>query len=125
MYKRDEILKYLRYEVILRGRLLVSVVCALISGFTSYAVARRQSKEDVKKLEKTYELDLENEKEKHKLEIDKLELEHKHQLELQQKQFENQLGSDMMNTLISEAMKMPEVKKQISQGMNIAGNKKR
>ena len=73
---------------------IVSVVCALISGFTSYA-------------------------------IDKLELEHKHQLELQQKQFENQLGSDMMNTLISEAMKMPEVKKQISQGMNIAGNKKR
>ena len=68
---------------------------------------------------------MENEKEKHKLEIDKLELEHKHQLELQQKQFENQLGSDMMNTLISEAMKMPEVKKQISQGMNIAGNKKR
>ena len=104
---------------------IVSVVCVLISGFTSYAVARRQSKEDVKKLEKTYELDLENEKEKHKLEIDKLELEHKHQLELQQKQFENQLGSDMMNTLISEAMKMPEVKKQISQGMNIAGNKKR
>lgn len=46
-------------------------------------------------------------------------------LELQQKQFENQLGSDMMNTLISEAMKMPEVKKQISQGMNITGNKKR
>ena len=41
---------------------IVSVVCALISGFTSYAVARRQSKEDVKKLEKTYELDLENEK---------------------------------------------------------------
>ena len=101
---------------------IVSVVCALISGFTSYAVARRQSKEDIRK---TYELDLENEKEKHKLEIDKLELEHKHQLELQQKQFENQLGSDMMNTLISEAMKMPEVKKQISQGMNITGNKKR
>ena len=104
---------------------IVSVVCALISGFTSYAVARRQSKEDIRKLEKTYELDLENEKEKHKLEIDKLELEHKHQLELQQKQFENQLGSDMMNTLISEAMKMPEVKKLISQGMNITGNKKR
>lgn len=61
----------------------------------------------------------------YQLEIDKLELEHKHQLELQQKQFENQLGSDMMNTLISEAMKMPEVKKQISQGMNIASNKKR
>ena len=29
----------------------------------------------------------------------------------------------MMNTLISEAMKMPEVKRQISQGMNTAGIK--
>lgn len=57
---------------------------------------------------------MEDEKEKHKLEIDKLELEHKNQPELQQKQFENQLGSNMMNTLISEEMKMPEVKKQIS-----------
>ena len=89
---------------------IVSVVCALISGFASYAVARKQSRE---------------EKEKHKMEIDKLQLEHKNQLELQQKQFENQLGSDMMNTLISEAMKMPEVKRQISQGMNTAGNKRR
>lgn len=52
---------------------IVSVVCALISGVTSYAVARRQSKEDIRKLEKTYELDLENGEEKHKLEIDKLE----------------------------------------------------
>lgn len=102
---------------------IVSVVCALISGITSYTVARRQSKEDIKRLEKTYELDLE--KEKHKLEIDKLELEHKHQLELQQKQFENQLGGGVINTLFSEAMKMPEVKKQISQGMNAAGNKRR
>ena len=93
---------------------IVSVVCALISGFASYAVARKQSREDIKKLEKTYELDLEKEKEKHKMEIDKLQLEHK-----------NQLGSDMMNTLISEAMKMPEVKRQISQGMNTAGNKRR
>ncbi|MEZ3436244.1 MAG: hypothetical protein K1W34_16785 [Lachnospiraceae bacterium] len=54
-----------------------------------------------------------------------MQLEHKHQLELQQKQFENQLGGDMMNTLISEAMKMPEVKKQISQGMNTASDKRR
>ena len=67
---------------------IVSVVCALISGFASYAVARKQSREDIKKLEKTYELDLEKEKEKHKMEIDKLQLEHKNQLALQQKQFE-------------------------------------
>lgn len=35
---------------------IVSVVCALISGFASYAVARKQSRADIKKLEKTYEL---------------------------------------------------------------------
>lgn len=104
---------------------IVSVVCALISGFASYAVARKQSKEDIKKLEKTYELDLEKEKEKHKLEVDKLELEHKHQLELQQKQFENQLGSNVINSFFKEAMKMPEVQKKISQGVNNAGNKRK
>lgn len=31
----------------------------------------------------------------------------------------------MMNTFISEAMKMPEVKKEISQDMNTASNKRR
>ena len=45
---------------------IVSVVCAMIYGFVSYAVARKKSREDIKKLEKTYELDLEKEKEKHK-----------------------------------------------------------
>lgn len=104
---------------------IVSVVCALISGLASYAVSRKQSKEDIKKLEKTYELDLEKEKEKHKLEIDKLELEHKHLLELQQKQFENQLGSNVINTFVTEAMKMPEVQKKISQGVNSAGNRRK
>ena len=83
-------------------------------------VSRKQ-----REAEKQFELKQQKRKEKHKLEIDKLQLEHKHQLELQQKQFENQLGGDMMNTLISEAMKMPEVKKQISQGMNTASNKRR
>ena len=29
---------------------IVSVVCALISGFTSYAVVRKQSKEDIRKI---------------------------------------------------------------------------
>lgn len=42
---------------------------------------------------------MEKEKEKHKLES---------------KQFENQLGCNMLNTLVTEAMKMPEVQKQIS-----------
>ena len=37
----------------------------------------------------------------------------------------NRLGSDMMNTVITEAMKLPETRKQISQGMANAGKKRK
>ena len=47
---------------------IVSVLCAIISGFTSYVVTRRQTKTDIQKLEKQYQLDLENEREKFKME---------------------------------------------------------
>jgi hypothetical protein len=97
---------------------VVSIVCALISGITSYSIARKQAKSDLKQLEKKYELDIEQEREKHRLEIEKLEMEHKYNLELQQKQFENQMGGDVMNMLFSEVVKMPEVRKQFSQGIN-------
>lgn len=103
---------------------IVSVVCALISGVFSYSIARKQAKTDIKQLEKKYELDMEQEREKHRLEIEKLEMEHRHNLELQQKQFENQMGGDMMNILIGEALKMPEVRKQFSQGVNSSMRKK-
>ena len=99
---------------------IVSVICATIAGFASYAVARKQAKADIQKLEKQHELDIEKEREKFAMEKEKMELEHQHQLELLQKEAENSLGA----TFISEAMKMPEVRQQVSQGIR-EGNRKR
>ena len=35
-----------------------------------------------------------------------------------QKEMENKLGTDMMNAIMSEAMKTPEIRKQITRGFN-------
>ena len=102
---------------------IASVFCAAIAGFASYAVARKQAKADIQRLEKQYELDIEKEREKFAMEKDKMEIEHYHQLELMQKESENNLGASVTNTLITEAMKMPEVRQQLSQGMR-NGNKR-
>ena len=92
---------------------IVSVLCAVISGFSSYLVARRQAKNDLKILVKQHEIDLESLERKHQMEIEKINLEHTHQKELQEKDFEAKLSS----SLLTEAMKMPEIRQQISQGM--------
>ena len=57
------------------------------------------------------------------MEKEKMELEHRHQLELKQKEMENQLGANLTNTLITEAMKMPEVRQQFAQGVRSSGKK--
>ena len=77
----------------------------------------------LEKLEKQHELDIEKERELFKMEKEKMELEHKHQLELSQKDMENQLGANLTNTLITEAMKMPEVRRQFTQGIKNNGKK--
>lgn len=94
---------------------IVSIVCALISGIASYLISRKQMKTDLEKLNTQYKLDIEKEK---------MELEHKYELERQQKEFENQLGGNFVNTMITEAMKMPEVRQQITQGMSAAKKKR-
>ena len=104
---------------------IVSVICAAIAGITSYAVARKQTKADIQKLEKQYELDIEKEREKFAMEKEKMEIEHRHQLELLQKESENTLGASVTNTLISEAMKMPEVRQQFSQGLRNGSKRKK
>lgn len=101
--------KYLPY--------IVTVLCALISGFTSYFAARKQAKVDIQKLEKQHELDIEKEREKFTMEKEKMLLEHKHQMELKQKEMENQLGTD----LIKEYIRSPAGQAQ----MRNAGNKKK
>ncbi len=96
---------------------IVSVLCAAIAGFASYAVARKQAKADIQRIEKQHELDIEKERELFAMEKEKMEIEHKHQLELAQKEMENNLGASLTSTLLTEAMKMPEVRQQISQEM--------
>lgn len=91
--------KYLPY--------IVSVVCSVIAGLSSYIVSRRQFKADMKRLEKQYELDLEKEREKFKMEKERMELEQKHQLELKQKEFEVQLGSEFVSTMTKEYFRTP------------------
>ena len=56
-------------------------------------------------------------------ELEKQELEHKHQMDMLKIEAENKLGSDVFNTVVSEAMKMPETRNQILQGMR--GSKKK
>ena len=92
---------------------VVSVLCALISGISSYSIARKQAKNDIKVIVKQHEVDLEALERKHQMELEKLNLEHAHQLELQAKDFEANLSS----SLLTEAMKMPEIRQQISQGI--------
>lgn len=102
---------------------IVSIVCALISGIASYLISRKQMKTDLEKLNTQYKLDIEKEREKFLMEKEKMELEHKYELERQQKEFENQLGGSFVNTMITEAMKMPEVRRKITQGMNTSKKK--
>lgn len=102
---------------------IVSIICALISGIASYLISRKQMKTDLEKLNTQYKLDKEKERERFSMEKEKMELEHKYELERQQKEFENQLGGNFVNTMITEAMKMPEVRRQITQGMNTSKKK--
>ncbi len=97
--------KYLPY--------IVTVLCALISGVTSYYASRKQSKADLVKLQKQHELDIEKEREKFSMEKEKMELEHKHQLELQKSESENKLGADLISGMMKEYMRSPEGRAQM------------
>ena len=102
---------------------IVSIACSLIAGVTSYLVSHKETKSELQKLMKQHELDLDTEREKHRHELELQELNHKHQLELLQKEFENKLGADVVSTVMSEVIKTPEVRRQISQGMASSGKK--
>lgn len=92
---------------------IVSIICSLIAGVASYGATRRRAKTDLQIIAKQHEDDIESLERKHQMEIEKITLEHRHQLELQEKEFEAQLSS----SLISEAIKLPEVRLEISKGM--------
>ena len=104
---------------------VVSIVCALIAMLSSIMISRKQIKGEIEKLIKQHELDLETEREKHKNELEKSELEHRHQLELIQKETENRMGEGVVNTFISEVIKTPEIRSQISKGFMQSGKKRK
>lgn len=110
---------------------IVSIIVALISGIASYAAARRSTKgelealkeankHDLNKLMEQHKVDIDSLERQHKMDIEKLNLEHAHQMELKEKEFEISLGSSM----VSEVMKMPEVRQEISKGFNGRNRKK-
>ena len=104
---------------------IVSILCAVIAAISSILVSKKQTRGEIEKLVKQHELNLEAEKQKFQHELEMQELEHRHQLEIIQKESENKLGTDMMNAVVIEAMKMSEIRQQISQGVQNSGKKKR
>lgn len=114
---------------------IVSVLVALISGIVTYSVAiknvkgslesvKEANRHDIDKLMEQHKIDIDSLERKHEMELEKINLEHQLQMERSQKEFEHQFGGNMMNTMISEAMKMPEIRQQITSGMK-SGNKSR
>lgn len=111
---------------------IISILVALISGVVSYAAAckkakaelevvRAESEHDLNKLMEQHKLDLDAIRKKHELEIEKINLEHKHQMELKQMELNSQLG----NGLISEFMKMPAVREEVTKGIKSSMHKKK
>jgi hypothetical protein len=113
---------------------LVSVVVAFISGLISFSTSTNKSKQDLKQLQEQnkhdlerlmnqHKMDLESLEIKQKMEIEKIELEHKNKIELMEKEVQNNLGSGLFSTLLTQTMNMPEVKEQIRQSIKNASKK--
>ena len=111
---------------------IVSIIVALISGITSYAAATRASKgelealreehkHDLNRLLEQHKVDIDSLERQHKMDIEKLNIEHMHQLELKEKEFENNISASML----SEVMKMPEVRQSMTNGINRGKRKQR
>lgn len=97
---------------------ITSVICALISGFASYFVARKKAKADMNTLEKQFSLDIEKEREKFRMEKEKMEIEYKYQMELKQKELDSALNNTMLTSVMAEAMKNPDIQRQIQNGIS-------
>ena len=96
---------------------VASVVCALIAAISSVLISKKTMKVEIEKIRKQHEYDLETIRETHKNEMEKQEKEHAHQIELQKQEAENNLGIGVMNTIFTEALRMPVVQKKIAEGI--------
>ena len=103
---------------------VVSFVCSLIAAISSVYISRRNTKSELDKLIKQHEFEMESEKEKHKFDLEKQELDYKYKLELLKKESENQVGTDVINAVVSELAKDPKFKNQILHNMTNSPKKK-
>jgi len=107
---------------------LISVIVASISGLWSFISATKKAKTDIlslqesnrleiEKLMSQHKLDLASLERKHEMEKEKIVMEHNHKMELLQKEAENAMGSNFVNVAVSEMMKMPEIRQQMSSAL--------
>lgn len=115
--------------------LLISCIPAIVTGFVTYLVAHKnavsqvkivqeQNKHDLEKLMEQHKVDIDSLNKQHQQELEKMELEHKHRLELAEKENENNLSQNFVNGIMSEIMKMPEIKSEIAKGIKQSSNQK-
>ena len=82
--------------------LAIACIPAVITGIISYAVAKNQTNNEIKKLKmenahdlerlmEQHKVDIEHIREQHRLEMDGKEKDHQHTLEIMQKEHENEL----------------------------------
>lgn len=99
---------------------IVSILASIISGISSYLVARNKSASDIQalkesneheieKLMKQHEVDLDNLKETHKLEMEKLEAEHRYSLELANSNAQNEMTKQLMGSFVGNMMAAPQM----------------
>ena len=111
------------------NQIIITAITAVVPAIISYAVARYQGKNDIKKLNvenkaeidrlmKQHEINLEAIKEQHRLEMEAKEQEHEHKLQLMQKEYElksrdtnEQKSNDIVNrfaeAFVSDMMRDP------------------
>ena len=99
---------------------IVSIIASIVSGISSYLVARNKSASDIQtlkesneheieKLMKQHEVDLDNLKETHKLEMEKLEAEHRYSLELASSNAQNEMTKQLMASFVGNMMSAPQM----------------
>lgn len=100
---------------------IVSILASIISGISSYLVARNKSASDIQalkesneheieKLMKQHEVDLDNLKETHKLEMEKLEAEHRYSLELASSNAQNEMTTQLIGSMVGNVMSAPQMR---------------
>lgn len=110
---------------------IVAVLTAVFSGVSSYLASRRtyklevekikeNNRHDLEKLMEQHKIDIDSLERAHKMEIEKLQLTYKHEIEMKEHEAGIQLGS----AILTEAMKIPEVRQQIGQGVRDKRSKK-